>query len=37
MPWQSNMQHDDGSFHHQTGLKLKEETAKVLHLDRSFL
>jgi hypothetical protein len=27
----------EDSFHQQTGLKFKEETSKVLHLEHSFL
>jgi hypothetical protein len=32
----SSIQQED-SFHQQTGLKFKEETSKVLHLERSFV
>jgi len=31
------MQSVEGSFHQQTGLKLKDETSKVLHLEHSFV
>jgi len=31
------IQHDEDSFHQQTGLKLKEETSKLLHLECSFV
>jgi len=33
----SIIQKDEGSFHQQTGLKYKEESSKVLLLERSFL
>jgi hypothetical protein len=32
LPWQSSIQQED-SFHQQIGLKFKEETSKVLHLE----
>jgi len=31
------VKYDEDSFHQQTGLKLKEETSKVLHLECSFV
>ena len=31
------MQTEEGSFHQQTGLKLKDETSKGLHLEHSFV
>ena len=36
LPWQSSFQQVD-SFHQQTGLKFKEETNNVLHLQYSFV
>jgi hypothetical protein len=33
--WQ--FQQEEGSFHQQTGLKFKEETSKLLHLEHSFV
>jgi hypothetical protein len=33
----SSIQQEEESFHQQTGLKLKEETSKVLHLEHSFV
>ena len=32
----NNMLQED-SFHHQTGLKFKEEITKVMHLEQSFV
>jgi hypothetical protein len=38
VPRQKNsIQHEEGSSHQQTGLKSKEETSKVLHLERRFV
>jgi hypothetical protein len=37
LPWKSSIQQEEDSFHQQTGLKFKEETSKVLHLEHSFL
>jgi hypothetical protein len=33
----NSIQQEAGSFHQQTGLKSKEETSKVLHLEHSFV
>jgi hypothetical protein len=33
----SSIQQEEDSFHQQTGFKSKEETGKVLHLERSFV
>jgi hypothetical protein len=33
----SSIQQEEEYFHQQTGLKYKEETSKVLHLEHSFL
>jgi hypothetical protein len=33
----SSIQQEEDSFHQQTGLKFKEETSKVLHLEHSFV
>jgi hypothetical protein len=38
LPWQKqHSKRKKGSFHQQTGLKFKEETSKVLHLEHSFV
>jgi hypothetical protein len=38
LPWQKqHFQHEDDSFHQYDGLKLKEETGEVLHMQHSFL
>jgi hypothetical protein len=37
LPWKSNIQQEEDSFHQQTGLKYKEETSKVLHLEHCFV
>ena len=37
IPWQSNIQQEEGYFHEQIGLKFKEETSEILHFDRSSL
>jgi hypothetical protein len=31
------IQQEEGSFHQQKGLKFKEKTSKVIHLDHSFI
>jgi hypothetical protein len=33
----SSIQQEEDYFHQQTGLKFKEETSKVLHLEHSFV
>jgi hypothetical protein len=33
----SSIQQEEDFFHQQTGLKFKEETGKVLHLEHSFV
>jgi hypothetical protein len=37
LPWLSSIQQEEVSFHQQTGLKFKEETSELLHLEHSFL
>jgi hypothetical protein len=37
LPWQKSSIQQEESFHQQTGLKLKEEISKVLHLEHSFV
>jgi len=32
-----SIQQDEDSFHQQNGLKFKEKTSKVLHLERRFI
>jgi len=32
-----SIQQEEGSFHQQKGLKVKEKTSKVLHLEHSFI
>jgi hypothetical protein len=36
-PWQSNIQQKEDSCHQQIGLKFKEETSKMLHLEHMVL
>jgi hypothetical protein len=33
----NSIQQEEKSFHQQTGIKFKEETSKVLHLEHSFV
>jgi hypothetical protein len=33
----ASIQQEEKSFHQQTGIKIKEETSKVLHLEHSFV
>jgi hypothetical protein len=35
--WQSSIQQEEKSFHQQIGLKFKEETDKLLHVEHSFV
>jgi hypothetical protein len=37
LPRKNSIQLEEGSFHQQTGLKLKEENIEVLHLEHSFV
>ena len=37
LPWQKQHQQEEDSFHQQIGLKFKEETSKMLHLEHSFV
>jgi hypothetical protein len=37
MKSKNSIQQEEKSFHQQTGIKFKEETSKVLHLERSFV
>ena len=37
VPWQISIEQEEGFFHQQIGLKLKEGTSKVLHLEHSFV
>jgi hypothetical protein len=37
LPWLNSIQQEEESFHQQTGLKFKEETSKVLHLEHCFV
>jgi hypothetical protein len=34
---ENNIQQGEGTFHQQTGLKVKEETGEVLHLEQNFV
>jgi hypothetical protein len=35
--WQISIEQKEGFFHHQIGLKFKEGTIEVLHLEHSFV
>jgi hypothetical protein len=37
LPWQKGIQQEEDSFHQQIGLKFKEETSEMLHLEHRHL